>query len=117
MSQFGVFGKLPRIGGTGQRNWEKNVDRIKAMKIVETLNSMKNVSKTGATGFGPLSEGELKILTDASTALDKDLSAKDAERYMKKIEKISNKILGRDKPGAITAEKLGLDPKKFEVVY
>lgn len=92
-SNFGVFGNVPSIGGLPRKNWEVNIDKLLSQRIIDLMANMKNVSKTGATGFGQLSEKELKVLQDASTSLKKDLSQKDAMRYLGKMEEMSKKVL------------------------
>jgi hypothetical protein len=45
-------------------------DRLRSQAMVNLINTMKTVSKTGATGFGSLSEAEGKILMNASAQLN-----------------------------------------------
>ena len=98
---FGPLGNLPTIaapsslvGKYGERkNWEVNVEKLLSQKIVDLMAEMKNVSKTGATGFGQLNEKELMVLQNASTALKRDLNPADAERYLNDIERLYQKVL------------------------
>ena len=57
------------------------------------MTKMKEASKTGATGFGQLSEKELKVLKEASTALKKIMNPKDAQRYLDKMEFMLQRIV------------------------
>ena len=58
------------------------------------MSEMKSASKTGATGFGQLSNKELGVLQDASTALKRTLSPQDADKYLTKMENAAKKVLG-----------------------
>ena len=64
--------------------------------MLDVIAEMKSASKTGATGFGQLSEREGQILRDASTALNRGLSPKDAQKYLNEIKLIANKIYSGD---------------------
>jgi len=73
------------------------VDKLKGKLIVDLMNQMKQASKTGATGFGQLSDKERQLLENASTALQKGLSEKDAQRYLNQIKEKAQKVLGGNK--------------------
>lgn len=102
---FGPYANLPTIatpsalGGlnrqaySDRKTWENNINKLLAQKVVDLIMNMKNASKTGATGFGQLSEREGQLLRDASTALTKDLDPATAEKYLNDMEAIYNKIL------------------------
>ena len=69
-----IFGKSRllshmALGGTEIGEAREILDFLKSNKILETINRMKSQSKTGATGFGQLSEAELLVLQQASTIL------------------------------------------------
>lgn len=99
---FGPLGKLPTYASpsslTGEygprKNWENNVNKLLSQKVVDLISEMKRVSKTGATGFGQLSDREGAMLQQASTALTKDLPEQDALHYLNEMEKIYQKVLG-----------------------
>ena len=101
---FGPFGDLPTVaapsslfGGYGSRvMWESNINKLLSQKVIDTLNEMKQASKTGASGFGQLTEKELKLLTEASTALNRKLLPDQAIYYLEEMEKIQKKFLGQD---------------------
>jgi hypothetical protein len=57
--------------------------------------SMKNASKTGATGFGQLNQGELKVLQDGATALKKTMSWDDAKLILDDMKVKLNKIISQ----------------------
>jgi hypothetical protein len=92
IGNFGLTGGLPSIPGTDRMNWEVNVNKLLSGKVINLMTTMKEASKTGATGFGQLSEKELAVLKEASTALKRGLSPKDAQRYLNDMKKTLNKI-------------------------
>lgn len=97
LEYFGAFGGLPSFPGTSRSNWEANINKLLAEQVLKVLSDLKSVSKTGATGFGQLSNKELKILQDSSTALKRTLSQEDAKRYLQDIRSSFSKILGGEK--------------------
>jgi hypothetical protein len=104
LKYFGVLGDLPSEAApsslAGERaerkNWETNVEKLLSGKIVELMTTMKSASQTGATGFGQLNKEELQQLKNASTALKRTLSPKDAEKYLNQIEKMQLKVFAGD---------------------
>ncbi len=85
----------PKLKGEyGDRaNWEANINQLLSQKVVDLLTKMKQASKTGATGFGQLSDKEGAILRQASTALNKQLPPDVALKYLNEMEKINQRIL------------------------
>lgn len=92
VDNFGLFGNLPSIPGTERVNWESNINKLLEQQTIKLLAKMKSQSKTGASGLGSLSEGERKMLKDASTALKRGLSKDDAMRYLNQMEIIDRKL-------------------------
>lgn len=93
IGEFGIRGVLPDMPGTKAFDWTANVNKLKSQKIIDLMADMKRVSKTGATGFGQLSEKELKILQDASTALSLGSPKADAKVYLDNMEAAVRKII------------------------
>lgn len=93
---LGTAGGSSKIMGEyGERKvWESNVNKILSQKVVDLMAEMKRVSKTGATGFGALSNRELSVLQQASTALNKGLPPEEAVKYLEEIEGMYQKVLG-----------------------
>lgn len=102
---FGPLGNLPSIVAPSsllglspeygdRKMWENNVNQLLSRKVVDLITQMKSASKTGATGFGQLSDKEGAILREASTALTKDLPEDKALYYLNEMEKINKRILG-----------------------
>lgn len=101
---FGPFGNMPSlaapsslVGEYGPRKeWENNINNLLSNKVVDVMTSMKRASKTGATGFGQLSNKELDLLKNASTKITRDLTPDVAMQYLDELEGIQRKILGGD---------------------
>lgn len=75
-------------------NWEANLENLKAAKMLDTMMKMKEASKTGATGFGQLSEKEGQVLMDASMKLRRNLNPEDAKPLIDQMEALQMKSLG-----------------------
>lgn len=94
INNFGLFGQLPAMPGTERATWVANIDKLLSKNVIDLMTNMKQASKTGATGFGQLSERELKVLQDASTALKRNLSPQAAQSILNdmkmKLQKISS---------------------------
>lgn len=93
IKNFGVLGKIPSTPGTQRYTWQSHVDKLLSDKIVQLMNDMKQASKTGATGFGQLSEKELQLLREASTVLNRGLEQGEALRILNKLESGLKKIV------------------------
>lgn len=99
---FGPMGNVPSelapsslAGEYGERkNWEANVNKLLSGKVLEVMAALKKTSKNGSTGFGALSEKELALLQNASTALNRGLNPEDAVKYLDEMERIHKKVLG-----------------------
>jgi len=93
MNEFGLRGVTYDPPGWEARDWTNNVNKLKSQKIVDLIAEMKNVSKTGATGFGSLNKEELKVLQDASTALELGTPKEEAKVYLDNMEAAARKII------------------------
>ena len=94
MGNFGLTGQLPSIPGTSRTTWESNINKLLSGKIINLMTEMKQASKTGATGFGQLSNKELGVLQEASTALKRGMSPKDAQKILTDMKSKLQKIVG-----------------------
>jgi len=112
INNFGVFGNVPSIPGSERANWEANVNKLLAGKVIKVMTDMKEASKTGATGFGQLSEKELKVLQQASTALKRNLSPKNAQKYLDEIKRAINKGLQSTEQWSIKTKTIKLPSGK-----
>jgi hypothetical protein len=77
------LGKLNATQATDLRNALTN---ITAPSVIETLKAMKAQSKTGASGFGALSEKELKILEGDMGLLLPNMSPMAMQRALSNVE-------------------------------
>ena len=83
---FGLTGPIWAIPGTKKTVWEANVNKLLSGKILDLMTSLKEASKTGATGFGQLSNKELAVLERASTALKKGLPRNEAKKILENMK-------------------------------
>jgi hypothetical protein len=91
---FGAAGVIqPFPFEYSKKEWSNNLNKLLSQRVLDVMMSLKMASKTGATGFGQLSEKELKVLQDASTALKKNISEESAMEYLTKMENVAKKIL------------------------
>lgn len=94
---FGAMGNFPALPAEySKQNWKANVDKLRSKLVLDLMNQMKQASRTGATGFGQLSEKELRVLQNSATALREGLSEDDAQRYINKIKESAQKVLNKD---------------------
>jgi hypothetical protein len=93
---FGATGDLWTLNPWDyeRKNWVANVDKLKGKLVLDLMTNMKSASKTGATGFGQLSEKELEVLQNSATALKRGLSKEDASKYLTEIKTKAQKVLG-----------------------
>lgn len=96
---FGAFGGLPSIPGSARARTESEVNRLLSQKVINVMQEMKQASKTGATGFGQLSNKELELLRNASTALKRTLRPEDALEILNQLEQVTKKVLGENSQG------------------
>jgi hypothetical protein len=103
---FGAMGNLPALPAEyPKQNWQANLDKLQSKLVVDLMNRMKQASRTGATGFGALSEKELKVLQNAATALKKGMSEEDAQKYLNEIKTKAQKVLGGQEQGQVQSDQ------------
>lgn len=87
---FGPFGgrihPIASFLDTDKVDWDANLKRLKGLLVLDKMARLKQASKTGATGFGQLSNKELMLLENSATALKPEMSEEDALRYLNEIE-------------------------------
>ena len=93
IGHFGLFGQIPSIPGTPRYTWETNINKLLSGKMIDLMTQMKEASKTGATGFGQLSEKEGQILREASTALKRGLPPEKAQEYLNNMKSALQKVI------------------------
>lgn len=81
-----IWGKVPGTDRNALNNW---VDSLRGQLGFDALMKAKSASPTGASGFGALSEGELKLISSLAAKLDPN--ADDFPKQLSTIEKYLNK--------------------------
>lgn len=93
INHFGLTGGIPSIPGTDRYVWQSNINKLLSGKMIDLMTKMKEASKTGATGFGQLSEKEGQILREASTALKRGMPPSEAQKILNKMKIPLQKVL------------------------
>lgn len=75
----------------GSQSALANLDRLQSMLNINVLRDMKNQSRTGATGFGALSERELNVVESSSSKLRRRRQG-DAE-YAAELKRLRDAIM------------------------
>lgn len=104
-SGFGS-GLASSIGGTTATDLKGVIDSIKSDEAIGTLMKLKSESKTGASGFGVLSDKELNVIQSAVASLDQSQS--DAQ-LKKSLDLIASKY---DKIKSTIGAQYGLQPSQ-----
>jgi hypothetical protein len=100
VNNFGAMGGVPSTPWDYDRkNWESNVDKLLSKRVIDLMNEMKQASKTGATGMGALSEKELAVLQNASTALKRSIGPEQAKKILEDMEQSLNKVISGQPQG------------------
>jgi hypothetical protein len=98
------------VPGTPEYSFDTKLKSGVASKVIATINKMKMASKTGATGFGALSEPENQRLIDADVSLNPKLNKKDfqasVDEYIKMLED-QKKRADRSQKAVSAARNLG----------
>jgi hypothetical protein len=87
------------IPGTQAANAEAAIQRLNARLVVDLIAEMKSQSRTGATGFGALSERELRILEGAAAKLSTNQSDESFRQELKRVRDMVERIV-QDQPQA-----------------
>jgi len=92
---FGAGSLIPAMPNLqpDKMKWQSNLHKLLSGKIVELITTMKSASKTGATGFGQLSDREGQILREASTALRGISSPQEAQEILGKMKVKLQKVV------------------------
>ena len=80
-----ILGYIPQSDAL---DLEKKIDTIKGNLGIDKLTEMKETSKTGASGFGALSENELNLLTSVKGSLDRWQSEEELLSTLDQIEQM-----------------------------
>jgi hypothetical protein len=80
--------------GTDAANYAAALDRLKGRLIVDLLGELKSQSRTGATGFGALSERELSLLESAASSLNNpNQTEASARTELQRIREMVSRVL------------------------
>jgi hypothetical protein len=102
---------------TDARALSNVVTSLKSQKTIDLINQMKNASKTGATGFGSVTEKELDLLQSDIVKLDQRSPTfkEDLKRLQTTWTNLQNKIknsqAGGKTPASSTAPNAALEAK------
>lgn len=124
---FGAAGVIPPMPAEYSKvNWRANFDKLTSKNVLQTMTDLKKQSKTGATGFGQLSEKEMGVLQNASMVLKRNMSEEDAIKYLQKMKQPLQKVLGGAKEPGIKVGTIDsgyrfkggnpADPKSWEKI-
>ena len=90
---FGAAGGIPPAPWEyNKKLWKAELGKLTSGLVINKMLEMKKSSKTGATGFGQLSEKELMVLKQASTELNETLSPDQAQVILNKMREKLQKI-------------------------
>ena len=106
-------GKLGKsIPGTPWADVNVDLERLLSMGAIASMVKMKAESPTGSTGFGALSQKELKVIQDSFAALEnRNQSPTKMRQELKRISKAMGEYLGRIEKFETETES-GLAPKQ-----
>ena len=103
---------------TDARALSNVVTSLKSQKTIDLINQMKQASKTGATGFGSVTEKELDLLQSDIVKLDQRSPTfkEDLKRLQTTWTNLQNKIKsqqagGKTPPASSTAPNAALEAK------
>lgn len=101
----------------GAQQFQSDLDVLKSNLAMNALNAARAGSATGATGFGALSEGELKILQNQIATLDPAVGPENFQRQVVDIIQKTKKMQGAlraTRPTAPSAAPSALPGFKIE---
>jgi membrane protein involved in colicin uptake len=91
---------LSLIPGTDTANAAAAMNRLRGRLVTDLLGELKSQSKTGATGFGALSEKELAILQQSASKLEN--SGMSDSDVLNELVRIRERLLrAQEEPGAV----------------
>jgi hypothetical protein len=84
--------KMPFGVGTSASKGNADINQLKNILTIDLLNSLRNHSKTGSTGFGRMTDKDLKVIQDAASQLDYKNMTED--KYAEQLGFIRKKLHG-----------------------
>lgn len=91
----GIPGVLPNVPGFAGADAEGRLNALKNQVGFSVLNSLKDVSRTGASGLGQVTEKEHAMLQMQLGNLDKAQSEEEIRRVLSDIKKFTDESKGR----------------------
>lgn len=86
------------IPGTGSKRVAARLETLKSKTLLNVLSSLKTLSKTGASGFGQLSDKESETIKSSVSTLDRGLSKEDfqasIDRFVAEMEERKKTLQG-----------------------
>jgi hypothetical protein len=112
---FGFFdSRTPNISNAS-RDAQARLDQLKSSLSIEKIMEMKAQSRTGATGFGQLSERELDVLQNAAGRLQQSQTEEAARLALKEIKRAMDTVIQRNGGGQAESGGGGTIPKVGEM--
>jgi hypothetical protein len=90
----GLFSSAGKIPGTGSKRVAARMETLKAKTLLNVLSSLKELSKTGASGFGQLSELEGENIKNSVSTFDLNQSTPDVKASLDRF--ITEMVSKRD---------------------
>jgi hypothetical protein len=82
---------MSRIPGTSAADARARIDRLQSRLTIDLLGEMKRQSRTGASGFGALSEKELAVLQSAAARLG---TSQSDESFRQALADVRKQLMG-----------------------
>lgn len=116
-SATGMMTPLSRIPGTGAKRVAARLETLKAKTLLNTLSSLKDLSATGASGFGQLSNVEGENIRNSVSTLDPSQATQDfiasIDRFIEEmtqrkgtLKKTFSDTYGEDEGGGQDQERI-----------
>lgn len=106
----GVFSDLANKSGLDVRQSNKDLDvelsKLKSVLTIQTLNELRKSSKTGASGFGSLTEKEMGVISSSLANLDRGQGKKQFIKQVKDLKSLVNDVVN----GVYSPNKASITP-------
>ena len=97
--------------GTEGYSFEKSLDNLKSRLAIDTIKELKQLSATGATGFGALSEKELDLLLSAIENLDSKKQEDDVTDSLENVVNHYGRLVGSLHRDRLARERPNMPPE------
>lgn len=113
---FGADSALGIIPGTSYADARSRRDRLQSRLTIDLLGELKRQSRTGATGFGALTEKELAVVQNAAARLQSAQSDESARQALVDVRKKLTEMRQRAAGGVAPATSVTPPKGGFKVV-